>query len=266
MPRILLIASLSLFVGCASARHASMPSLEPLALGAVQAPPVLVENHFVRDRMAVGEAELRQILEAPVFLEENARIGVVPVRSAYAIDDAIPVESAPATLTDALDGSGLFELASEISTEWPATTGTAGLRELAARYRTEYVLLYRHRFADVTRANGFAAGFVTLIGALFLPGTTVDSAGVLEATLFDVKTGTILFTIHERVRKDVMAPPPAVVATTEQMHRDMVKDAAKKLANQVLARCQRLVASRPRSAPVASAQGTGEAVSAAPIR
>lgn len=241
-------------VGCASARQARMPELAPLALAQVQAPPQLVENHFVRDRMALGEAELRQILDAPVFLEENARIGVVPVRSAYAVDDGIPVEGAPATLTDALDASGLFELASEISTEWPTTTGTAGLRELAARYRTEYMLLYRHRFSDVTRANPFAAGFVTLIGALFLPGTTIDSAGVLEATLFDVKTGTILFTIHERVRRDAMAPPPAVDATTDRLHREMVAEAAKKLADQVLARCQRLVASRPRQ--------SGESVSA----
>lgn len=248
MPRLtLLFAALSLTTGCAAARHAAMPELAPLSLGAVQAPPQLVENHFARDRMTVGEAELRQILAAPVFLEEHARIGVLPVRAAYAVDDGIPVEGAPATLTDALDQSGLFELASELSTEWPATTGTAGLRELAARYRTEYVLLYRHRFSDVTRPNGFAAGFVTLVGALFLPGTTVDSAGVLEATLFDVKTGTLLFTIHERVRREEMAPPPAVAATTERLHREMVSQAAKKLADQVLARCQRLVASRPRA-------------------
>jgi hypothetical protein len=247
LPRLVL--PLLAVTGCASMQKAAMPDLAPLTLGAVQAPPQLQENHFVRDRMALGEAELKQILEAPVFLEEHARIGVLPVRTAYAIDDAIPVEGAPATLTDALDASGLFELASEISAEWPATTGTAGLRELAARYRTEYVLLYRHRFADLTHANGFAAGFVTLVGALFLPGTTVDSAGVLEATLFDVKTGTILFTIHERVRKDAMAPPPAVNGTIEKLHREMVAEAAKKLADQVLARCQRLVASRPAAQP-----------------
>jgi hypothetical protein len=167
------------------------------------------------------------------------------VRSAYAPDDAVPVESAPATLTDALEGSGLFELASELSTDWPTTSGTAGLRELAARYRTEYVLLYRHRFSDETYANGLAAGFITLIGAFFLPGTSIDSAGVLEATLFDVKTGTILFTIHERVRREAIAPPPGVETKIGHLHREMIAEAAKKLADQVLVRCQRLVASRP---------------------
>lgn len=245
----LVLVSLVILSGCASSR-AAMPALAPFPLAAQAT--VLEDNHFARDRMGVGEPELRQILAAPVFLEEHARIGVLPVRTAYAPDDGVPVEAAPATLTDALDGSGLFDLASEISTEWPTTSGTAGLRELAARYRTEYVLLYRHRFADATRANGFAAGFVTLIGALFLPGTTIESAGVLEATLFDVKTGTILFTVHERVRREAISPPPAVEAQLAVMHRDMLKDAAKKLSEQVLLRCQRLVATRPANgAPVA---------------
>jgi len=239
-----IIPLLCVLTGCAATRYpqARMPDLEPLAL---QTPPPLEENHFSRDRMGVTETELRAMLDAPVFLEEHARIGVVPVRSGYAPDEGVPVESAPATLTDALEGSGLFELASELSTDWPTTSGTAGLRELGARYRTEYVLLYRHRFSDETYANGLAAGFITLIGAFFLPGTSIDSAGVLEASLFDVKTGTILFTIHERIRREAIAPPPGVETKIGHLHREMITEAAKKLADQVLVRCQRLVASRP---------------------
>ena len=150
----LALVTLVFATGCA-ASHAAMPSLAPYALTALPAPAtVLEDNHFARDRMGLGEGELREILAAPVFLEEHARIGVLPVRTGYAPDDGVPVEAAPATLTDALDSSGLFDLASEVSTEWPTTTGTAGLRELAARYRTEYVLLYRHRFADTTLPNG----------------------------------------------------------------------------------------------------------------
>ena len=242
--RLALVVAL-ITTGCASSR-AAMPTLAPFEMAALPAPAqVLEENHFARDRMGVSEPELRQILAAPVFLEEHARIGVLPVRMGYAPDEQIPVEGAPATLTDALDGSGLFDLASEISTEWPTTSGTAGLRELAARYRTEYVLLYRHRFSDATRPNGFAAGFVTILGAFVLPGTTIDSAGVLEATLFDVKTGTILFTVHERIRSEAISLPLGVEGKTALMHREMVKEAAKKLSEQVLLRCQRLIATRP---------------------
>lgn len=247
MHRTLVVLSL-LVTGCAL-KH---PELAPLQLATVAAPPPLEEDHFARDRLGLGEPELRQILAAPVFLEERARIGVLPVRTGYAPDEEVPVESAPATLADTLEGSGLFELASEISTEWPTASGTAGLRELAARYRTEYVLLYRHRFADATRPNGFAVGFLTLIGALFLPGTTLETRGVLEATLFDVKTGTILFTVHERVAEEAMVAPPAAEVRLQRMHRALVQMAAKRLADQVVLRCQRLVASRPAASAVSN--------------
>lgn len=248
MVRPLVASLVVLLTGCAASR-AAMPPLAAYELG----PPVpapLEANHFSRDRMGVGESELREILSAPVFLEEHARIGVLPVSTGYAPDEAVPVENAPATLTDALERSGLFDLASELSTEWPTSSGTAGLRELAARYRTEYVLLYRHRFADATRANGWAATYATVLGAFFVPGTVVESAGVLEATLFDVKTGTILFTVHERVRDEVWSSPLAVPTRTAELHRQLVTAAAKKLGEQVLQRCQRLVASRPPAATI----------------
>lgn len=236
--------TLLLLTGCAAARpHVE---LQPLALTA----PPLEADHFSRDAMGVSEEALREILGAPVFLEAGARIGVLPVGFGYATDTSVPVDGVPGSLADALEGSGLFELASEMSAEWPTTSGAAGLRELAARYRTEYVLLYRHRFADATHANGFAAGFVTLLGALVLPGTSIESEGVLEATLFDVKTGTILFTIHTRARREGMSVPPAVTGRVAEMHREMLAEGAAKLADAVLARCQRLVASRPaNSAP-----------------
>ncbi|MEW5741875.1 MAG: hypothetical protein AB1938_23375 [Myxococcota bacterium] len=240
-----LSAVLFLVTGCAAARHAEMPSMAPLVLEAAPAAPILQDNHFARDRMSVGEAELKQILAAPVFFEEAARVGVLPVAAGYGPEAGVPFEAAPATLVDAFEASGLVDLSTEVSTEWPVASGLPGLRELAARYRTEYLLLYRHRFNDVTHANAWAWGFLTLVGALFLPGTSYESAGVLEATLFDVKTGTILFTVHERVRGGDKAAPPDVKENLEALHRKLIGEASRKLADQVIARCHRLVATRP---------------------
>ncbi|HEY1086069.1 MAG TPA: hypothetical protein VGE37_00190, partial [Archangium sp.] len=246
MHRTLLLLAVAFTTGCAASRHVSLAEVRRTA-------PPLEQNHFFRDQTGLGEAELQTILASPVFLEEHARIGVLPVRSGYAPDEGLPVDVTPATLVTALEGSGMFDLASEIASEWPTSSGTAGLRELAARYRTEYVLLYRHRFDDQTHANGFAAGFFTLVGALFLPGTTIESSGVLEATLFDVKTGTILFTVHERVRREAMTLPLAVEGRIKDFHDEMTQEASKKLAAQVLLRCQRLISTRPaNAAPVAT--------------
>lgn len=248
MSRFALVVLVGLTSGCAIGK-AAMPNLQPLAFEAgPPAPAVLEENHFSRDRSAVGESALKEILAAPVFLEEHARVGVLPVAVRYEIDDAVPVEAAPSTLVDSLEASGLVELATELSSEWPVDRGVAGLRELAARYRTEYLLLYRHRFVDATRPNPAAVSYLTLIAALFVPGTTVESAGVLEATLFDVKTGTILFTVNERVRGETSATPLGVDRAEETQHRTLVNEGVKRLSDQVLLRMRRLVASRPVSA------------------
>lgn len=253
MPRLTALFLAALAPACAAMR-AESPSLQPLTFEAgPPAPAVLTENHFSRDRGAVGEAELRAILEAPVFLEAHARLGVLPVAGRYAPDDGVPLEAAPATLVEALEGSGLLELSTEISSEWPVDRGLAGLRELAARYRTEYLLLYRHRFVEAVRPNPAAASYLTLIATLFVPGTTVESAGVLEATLFDVKSGTILFTANERVRAETSSTPFGVARATELQQRTLVNEGVKRLSDQVLLRLRRLVASRPLLQPPGAA-------------
>lgn len=239
----------TLVVGlCVSACSVHRPSasLQPLHFDATPAAETpLEENHFTRDRTALGEAELRGLLRAPVYLEANARIGVVPVAARYELDEGVPVETVPASLVSSLEGSGLVELATEVSTEWPVERGTAGLRELAARYRTDYLMLYRHRFVEATRPNPAAIAWVTIVAGLFVPGTTIESTGVLEATLFDVKTGTILFTIQERVRGESASVPLAVEVVTQSLRRRLLGEGVRRLSDEVLARLRRLEAARP---------------------
>jgi len=47
--------------------------------------------------------------------------------------------------------------------------------------------------------NPWAVGYVTLVGTLFLPGSTLMLDGYVEASLFDVKTGLLMFTVRRRV-------------------------------------------------------------------
>lgn len=230
---------------CAASR-AAMPSFAPLAFEAAVPAAPLVEDHFARDKGgAIGEAELRQVLAAPVFLEPGARVGIVPVAAHYAPSEELPTAAVPGGLATALEETGLFELATEVSTEWPADRGLHGLRELAARYRADYLLLYRHRFALQNRANPGAWSYLTVLASLFVPGQTVDAAGVLEATLYDVKSGTLLFTVHERIRGEEIASPPRVVRVGELLQDALLKKAAPALAQAVVERCRKLAASRP---------------------
>jgi hypothetical protein len=207
--------------------------------------PVVVEDHFIRDQAAgISEDHLREVLEGPVFLEDGARLGVVPVIDGYVPDEEVPTISVPASLVGALEDSGLFESASEVSTQWPIDRGLPGLRELAARYRTEYLLLYRHRFVEETDHNGWAAGYATIVGALFFPGQQLQVDGVLEATLYDVKTGTILFTVNERIHDTQSASPTMQLRRERELTQKMLADAAPKLADRVVSKCRRLAAAR----------------------
>ncbi|GMV43009.1 MAG: hypothetical protein AMXMBFR64_47250 [Myxococcales bacterium] len=241
---------------CGMSRSAMAPDMAPLQLTQVDAPaPAALErNHFVRDKPAgLTEDALREILAAPVYLEDGARIGVLPVETGYEPDPDLPLAAVPASLSTALEGSGLFEVTTEVSTGFPTGIGVAGLRELAARYRSDYLLLYRHRFVDRSYVNEWGVMWLTVLGVFFVPSETLESAGVLEATLFDVKTGTILFTVYERVT----ARSDENIWHNDRKRREMkqalLDGAAKKLADQVVWKSQRLAAARP-SQPATAAR------------
>ncbi|HRE92292.1 MAG TPA: hypothetical protein PK095_24465, partial [Myxococcota bacterium] len=223
--------------GCGAHRAPLAVPMEPM----VTSPP-LVDNHFRRDVMGdLSEQHLKVILEAPVFLEERARIGIVPVVTGYAVDRDTPVVSVPGVVATSLTDGGHFEVVSEVTTDWPTGGSIAGLRELAARYRVEYLLLYRHRFVERSWTNAWALSWLTFIGGFITPQNTIEVAGVLEATLFDVKSGTLLFTAFERVaykgeeniwqnarkRRDIKA---RLLAQASTVLADKVSDQVRRLA------------------------------------
>ncbi|MEZ4466096.1 MAG: hypothetical protein R3F60_00360 [bacterium] len=245
MHRILLLAALATLTTACGSRQAALraPAMEPMA---VAAPPVLEKNHFQQDRMGnVTETAMREILAAPVFLEERARIGVVAVASRYELDQQIPVETVTGGLTRNLIDNGFFEVVSEVTTDWPGATSVGGLRELATRYRAEYLLLYRHRFVEREMVNGWGWGWLTLVGGMVLPQNTYETAGVMEATLFDVKTGTLLFTVYERVHAEEDFNVWNNEWKTRRLKESLVTAATEKLAQKVDARVRDLVAARP---------------------
>lgn len=244
--RTKLVASLCLITSCAASKGLQFEATTTATAPA--APAALVDDYFARDKSAqLAEGELKEVLAAPVFLETNARVGVVPIDPGFVPGARVPNEGVATQLASALEDSGLVELATEIAPDWPADRGLAGLRELAARYRCDYLLLYRHRLESTRRPNGWAALYVAVLPLFFVPGNSLESHGVLEASLFDVKTGTVLFTALERVHGEDLATLPGTDRTTLLMERAMLDRAAPKLAERVLSRLQRLAVVRPKA-------------------
>jgi hypothetical protein len=254
---VLVLAAHTWLGGC-GARSMLRAEMEPLALSPAEpaaAPAPLTKDHFRRDGAgSISEEDLRTVLAAPVFLEANARIGVVPVANRYEPDPDLPLAGVPGVLGEVLTESGLFELATEVSTDWPADRGISGLRELAARYRAEYLLLYRQRFVDDTYTNAWALMWLTVVGGLVVPHETMEIAGVVEATLFDVRTGTLLFTVYERVHQVSDENVWQNDRKRKALKRALLDQAAGRLADRVVEKARLLAAARPAPAVRPSAQ------------
>lgn len=247
--------------GCGAHRAPLAIPMEPM----VSSPP-LVDNHFRRDAMGdLTEQHLKVILEAPVFLEERARIGVVPVATGYAVDRDAPVVSVPGVVAAALTEGGHFEVVSEVTTDWPTGGSIAGLRELAARYRVEYLLLYRHRFVERSWTNAWALSWLTFIGGFITPQNTIEVAGVLEATLFDVKSGTLLFTAFERVAYKGEENIWQNTRKRRDIKGRLLAQASPALAEKVSDQVRRLAAARPTLPAVADSPRPIGPVTEAPV-
>lgn len=201
----------------------------------------LRRNHFKSDKTGnISEHELREMLSAPIDLEQGARVGVVPVASGYAVDREVPMETVPKTLGSAIEETGFFEVATEVATDWPKDRSVAGLRELAARYRSRYLVLYRHRFVTRSRVNGWGWTYPTVVGLFAMPGKTVEVAGVLEATFFDVQNGSVLFTAYERVRRQRKMNIWHNEHKRREMKSSMMEEASDALSDDVTAKVRRL--------------------------
>lgn len=230
-----LVASLLLLsTGCAMAHSRAMAS------EAMPAAP-LTENYFRRDNAgSLAEENLQKVLAAPVFISPGERLGVVPVATAYQPEGELPLSPVPPEITKALESSGLFEATTEVSTDFPADAGISGLRELAARYRSGYLLLYRQRFQERSRPNGWAWLYPTIIGVFFAPAETLTTDAVIEATLFDVRTGTLLFTAYERVHASAADTVFNSETRRTELRQKLLAQAASSLASQVVSKARRL--------------------------
>jgi hypothetical protein len=203
--RAALVVCLLSATACAGAGKSSSFAMAAAAPEAVAAePPAPLErSHFSRNPDGtMSEDDLQKVLDAPIELDLPARVGVLPIVSASDWRGPGPDYDVPlgaGEFADKLRASEDFSLVTEVMPIPSGALGMEALREMAARYRLRYIVLYRETYTRTERSNGWAFGYATLVGALFLPGETLRVDGYLEASLFDVKTGLLLFTVRRGV-------------------------------------------------------------------
>jgi rhombotail lipoprotein len=88
------------------------------------------------------------------------------------------------------------------------------------------VILYREVLAKKHHQNGWTWGYATVVGAFFMPGKQHEVYGYIEATMFDVKTGLLMFT----TRRSIMATKGSNEWRTEDKLAQLASNAVSKFA------------------------------------
>jgi len=210
LPRIVpaLLATFSLAAlatstsGCAAGARKMATS--PAAVQATATAPVLKKSVFARDPQGqLSEAAIQKILGSQLELELPARVGILPILPAEDWRGPRPsydrAPQAVAELATHIRSPDLFTVVTEMLPIPSGALGMEALRETAARYKLRYIVLYREDVRRRNQNNGWALGYATGLGTLFLPGEELKIDGYVEATVFDVKTGLLLFTTRRRV-------------------------------------------------------------------
>ena len=247
--RTLTMLSLAaLLGGCA----ASTQSMAVPSVAAAPAPPVLTHSLYSKDSSgSLSEGDLQKVLESPIDLQFPARVGVVPLAEPFDPKGPVAIATrsvAAERLAKALIGSPQYSHVSDISTDLPNGGGLEGLRVIAARYRLRYLLLYSERFEDATHLNGWAWLYPTLIGMLVVPGVTVESRGIAQADLLDVRTGTVLFSVVEPMQVSEQEQIIGAGRAHRKGQASAAAHAADRLARRVTSQTNALIAWADQSA------------------
>ena len=200
----LVVLSLML-VGCAGSPKSSSMPMAAVAPSTETAPPKPLDHSEFSSNPngELSEDQLQKILASPIELDLPSRVGVLPVITATDWHGPTPdydhVPDGLAALVKGLRQDASFSLVTEMMPIPSGALGMEALREAAARYRLRYIVLYREVIAKDHYVNPWAWGYATLIGAFFLPGQHQFVYGYLEATMFDVKTGLLMFTTRRGI-------------------------------------------------------------------
>ena len=191
---------------------------------------------FPKGAGELDEDAIDEMMAPPRLPRGNFRVAIAAVPTfAPGTPDSVNsgIDAAHAFARE-LESAGRVELATEVTPYLPARgAGVEGLREIAARYRAPYLLVYVERFEETGGVNAFGIAYLTILGGLVLPSYTVHLDGVAEASLLDVRTGTILFTVREPVKVESLALPLAVPTRMREMVDRESAEAARRLAKRV---------------------------------
>jgi rhombotail lipoprotein len=240
----LVLSTLALLVAACGAAPPNAAVERPSSTMQAPAPPVLDRSLFSKDVTGtVSEADLQRILDSHLDLSFPARVGVVVLAEPFRAEAGAPITEQgiiASEVSKAIRGSSRYSHVTNVSTDLPNPQGLEGLRTIAARYRIRYLLLCSAKIEDRSHLNNWAWLYPTVVGFFALPGVTVASDGMLQASLLDVRTGTVLFTASEPYQSSDVTWVIGSGRHHRQVDGQALQDASTRLARSVLTQTETL--------------------------
>jgi hypothetical protein len=243
-----LIFAVGLHGGCTAAGKAHIKtrliSFDRSRQGVVEKP--LSRSLFKKpdDIETISEEVIQRVVNAPLIPEFPARAGVVVLDAPYSrktYATLTPGDRAPQRLARSLERSRHFVMVSDISPYLVKGQHIEALRALATRYRLKYLVVFNRSFADQTHVNHWAWSWLSVLGIPFAPAYTLQTAGLMEATLMDVRTGTFLFTTQVHLEARQRSTPWSSDEKLEALQLAAARRASQRLAQKFLEKCRNLV-------------------------
>ncbi|MCC6750926.1 MAG: hypothetical protein IT371_24940 [Deltaproteobacteria bacterium] len=261
----LVLASVGPLPGCASTASFRLSAARGVSPAAAPAPgpQLLTESPFRKpyERENLSEEVLQRVINAPVAPEFPARAGLVVLDAPFtrrAYSGLVPGDDAPQRLARRIERSRFFVMVSDIAPELADGQHLESLREVAARYRLKYLVVFSRKYVDRSGVNALGWTWLTVLGVPFVPAYTLRASVLAEATLLDVRTGTLLFSTQLHGEGAERTTPFAVDGKLKRLQQQVSRLVVDALAERFLERCRRLAAQEHDRSP-AAAEGPGAA-------
>ena len=247
LPSTFVALTLMASLGAAACGGAAHDPIAPSAEAPAAATPAPLERSlFSRDVTgSVSEDDLQRVLASRVDVTFPFRLGVVSLGDAFRAESEAPVGEQAIVASEvarAIKGSTRFTHVTDVSTELPNPAGIEGLRTIAARYRTRYLLVCSVRSEDRSHLNNWAWLYPTVVGVFLVPGLTVSSQGLMQASLLDVQSGTVLFTVNEPYSSSSVSWLIGSDRQHGEVDAEAMQEASKRLARSILSQTEQLAA------------------------
>ena len=181
---VAVIASTFLILGGCVAHRAASPPLESDVLHRFQEDGVNTESLFKGDAAVLSDADIARILASPAQIARSNRIAVMKLGTTryWSEDHAKSEQQSILTLLDRLRSAPSVTHAAELPQLLvPDKKTVPHLREAAARYRADLLLVYDTRVRTFTKYRGLGKDVARALCSV-------------EAVLLDVRTGIVPFT------------------------------------------------------------------------